>query len=259
MYRVKEALKKYLIALSVASILNIDCLIRIGKGEFEGNFISVYLNSFTGGIRTMENGEHVLVLYLFDLAYLLILSIIFGTDLYKEIYGTGIYVMTRIKSRSKWMLRKVGKLLGECIISAIIYCSCVLLLQLYHTRVICDKNAILAYFITVIFVAYNIFLVALIINAVSIMGKISYGVCAGTASLVIMVIYVIKYDEISMFAGNLKYMYLAPVNMINLFYETDLKFVLLVFAYYTLIVGLIVFGLLKYIKRMDIKLLESDL
>ena len=91
------------------------------------------------------------------------------------------------------------------------------------------------------------------------MGKISYGVCAGTASLVIMVIYVIKYDEISMFAGNLKYMYLAPVNMINLFYETDLKFVLLVFAYYTLIVGLIVFGLLKYIKRMDIKLLESDL
>jgi hypothetical protein len=255
----KEGWKKCLLALPVATILNSNCLRRMELGDFQGSFTEVYLNSITGAIRTTDTNERILVMYFFNIAYLMILSIVFGMDLHKEVYGTGIYVMTRIKSRSKWFLGRIGILLRNCIISAILYCSCDLLLHWYHTGAFLDKKLALAYFITVVFVAYNVFLLALIINAVSIIKRSSVGVFAGTATIVLMLMFVLFYENIPLFSKTWKFIYLAPVGMTNLFYETDVKIVAGVFVYYFAIIGLLVVGLVKYVKHMDIKLLESDL
>lgn len=256
--KIVNNLKKCFITIPLALLVNVQCLRKLEKGDLEDSFSNMYIQSFTSVLKVAAANNRILVLSFLGLAFLFILAMIFGMDLYKEVYSTGIYVLTRTRKKKKWFLQLILKLGLKCTFSAMIYAGCVAILYWYQTDCFFDKNGIRAYYIAVLFVAYNIFFIALIINFVSIVKNSSYGVFSGAFALVVMLLYVLYYTWIPGIGAHVKAMYLVPISITNLYFETNLSTIMGVLFYLVGILMPFVGYMLYYFEKMDVNLTESD-
>ena len=108
--------KKCLWAIPLALLVNIGYFAPGQDAVWEGELNDLFLRALCD-IQTYEGRDHaILVLSFMSMAFLLIFSILCGMDIYKEMYSTGIYVMTRVKSKYKWIGSLIAALAGKAFV-----------------------------------------------------------------------------------------------------------------------------------------------
>lgn len=251
--------KKCLWAIPLGLLLNIDCLSPEPAGSLEGDLNFFFLNSFLD-VRTYEGaGRTVLLISFMSMSAILIFSLLCGMDIYKEMYSSGIYVITRVKSKKKWIMSLVMELATKSFLFGLLYAIVTWLLELYYTGMKMDGRFVYAFILAVIFMCISVFLIALIINYISICKNTRIGTFSGVSILLVMIVYVLFYDKIPVLRDKDYLRYLDPIYICNLFYENSLIKTGFIFLYYFLVLLLIVFYFVKLVEKLDIKLLNEDI
>lgn len=251
--------KKCLWAIPLAILLNIDCLRPEVDGELDGDLNFFFLNSFFDVRNYDSAGETVLLLSFMSMSAILIFAMICGMDIYKEMYSSGIYVITRVKSKKKWTLSLVTRLAKKTLLFSILYAIITWILEQYYTGMEMDEKSIFAFLLAVSFLFLTVFIIALSINYISIRNNTRIGVFSGASIMLVMILYVLFYDKIPVL-GDVYYLrYLDPVYICNLFYEKSVGKTILISFYYLLIIVCASFCFINKVDKLDIKLLNEDI
>lgn len=246
-------------AVPLAILLNIDCLRMETEGRLDGDLNYFFLNSFFD-VQTYDGAGHsVLVLSFMSMSFILIFSILCGMDIYKEMFSSGIYVITRVKSRKKWVLSLIGGLGKKSLLFSFLYAVTTLVLQKHYTQMGEDKHTVSAFALAVAFLFFTTFFIALAINYLSILANARVGTFGGVAILLLLIFYIIFYDRIPVLGNIFEFRYLDPVYMCNLFYEHSLFIKIVVPCYHTIILLLFSFYFACKVEKIDIKILNEDI
>lgn len=251
--------KKCLWAVLLAILVNIDCLRPEADGMLEGDLNYFFLNSFFD-VQTYESGgAAVLVLSFMSMSFILIFSILCGMDIYKEMYGSGIYVIIRVKNRKRWIYSLLRSLAGKTLVFSLLYAVTTWELQKYYTGMQGDKSSVFAFVLAVAFLFFTSFFIALVINYLSIRVNTRTGVFWGMVIFLLMIMYSLFYRHLPVIGTIYNLRYLVPVYMCNLFYEKGIMKLLLVFGYYIAVLLLGSFYFTAKVETLDIKLLNEDI
>lgn len=251
--------KKCLWAVLLAILVNIDCLRPEEDGMLEGDLNYFFLNSFFD-LRTYESGGHAILLLSFmSLSFILIFSILCGMDIYKELFGSGIYVIIRVKNKKRWIYSLIWSLAGKTLVFSLLYAMTTWLLQKNYTGMKGDKSSVFAFVLAVAFLFFTSFFIAFTINYLSICVNTRVGVFGGVAILLLMVMYTLFYEKLPVIGTVYNLRYLVPVYVCNLFYEDSMMKFVCVFGYYItiLLLGFCYFA--TKVETLDIKLLNEDI
>lgn len=251
--------RKCLWAIPLAVLLNIDCLRPEADGGLDGDLNFFFLNSFFDVRNYDSAGQTVLLLSFMSMSAILIFAMLCGMDIYKEMYSSGIYVITRVKSKKRWILSLVVGLAKKTLLFSVLYAVITWILEQYYTGMEMDEKSIFAFVLAVAFLFLTVFLIALGMNYLSIRVNSRIGVFAGVSMLLVMILYVLFYDEIPVL-GDIYYLrYLDPVFICNLFYESGFIKIILICAYYLLLIISVSLYFIHTVEQLDIKLLNEDI
>lgn len=251
--------KKCLWAVLLAILVNIDCLRPEGDGMLEGNLNYFFLNSFFD-LRTYDSGERAILLLSFmSMSFILIFSILCGMDIYKEMFGSGVYVIIRVKNKKRWIYSLIRSLAGKSMVFSLLYALITWQMQKYYTGMKGDKSSVFAFVLAVAFLFFTSFFIALAINYLSIRVNTRAGVFGGVVIFLLMIMYILFYEKLPVIGAVYNLRYLVPVYMCNLFYEESMMKFSFVFGYYIAVLLLGSYYFASKVETLDIKLLNEDI
>lgn len=251
--------KKCLWAIPLAILLNIECLRPETEGGLEGDLNYFFLNSFFD-VRSYDGTGHtILIMSFMSLSFILIFSILCGMDIYRELYSSGVYVIIRVKSKKKWIGSLIGNLAKKAFLFSLLYAVTTWILQKHYTQMDGDQNSVFAFSLAVVFLFLMTFLIALVINYLSIRINTRAGVFGGVGLLLLMLLYILFYDQIPVLREIFDLRYLDPIYVCNLFYDKGVIKVILVICYYICTLLLSSFYFVSRVEKLDIKLLNEDI
>lgn len=250
--------KKCLWAIPLALLVNIGYFAPSQDAVWEGELNDLFLRALCD-IQTYEGRDHaILVLSFMSMAFLLIFSILCGMDIYKEMYSTGIYVMTRVKNKYKWIGSLIAALAGKAFVFSIAYAATTWIIMWWCTGVKPDKKSPLAFLLAVAFLFFTVFLITLIMNYLSIRFQTRIGVFGGTAVLLFMVMYILFYEYLPIAGLKWDLRFLDPLYMLNLYYDGGSKVAIVLCYYLVLFVSGIIY-FIKKVESLDVKIINEDI
>ena len=251
--------RKCLWAIPLAVLLNIRCLQPDTDGDLLGTLNDFFLRSFFD-VRSYEGADHTVLIFSFmSMSFILVFAVLCGMDIYREMYSSGIYVITRVKNKRNWFGSMFWGLAKKSLLFSLLYAAIDWALQMYYTRMDMDGASVFALVLAISFLFFTTFFVALLINYFSVRWSTRAGVFGGVAVLFLMVLGVVFCDDIPFFEAVPALRYLDPLYMCNLFYEDTAITIAAALGYYTALLALGVFFFIARVERLDIKLLNEDI
>ena len=253
-----RAYKKCFLAFPLVVLMNINCLKRQEPGDFSGTLNDLFLSNLFGKQGTENPGRFLLVLSFMSMAFVLIFAILCGMEIYRELFGTGIYTLIRVKNKEKWITSLVFGLMKKTLVFSVLYSITTLVAEQYKTQLPMDENTVFALFLSIMFVFMATYFIALAINYFSICYNTSIGSLGGGLLLLVLVVEALFHKKIPWFGTMENTYYLNPLSMINLFYDTNKWKVVAFLLYYMVLLVLISVGFVRQVVKKDIKLLAED-
>lgn len=246
-------------AVPLALLLNIRCLQPDTEGNLLGTLNDFFLHSFFD-VRSYEGADHtVLILSFMSMSFILVFAVLCGMDIYREMYSSGIYVVIRVKDKRKWLGSLVWGLAKKSLLFSLVYAVVDWALQKHYTRMDTDGASVFAFALAMAFLFFSIFVIALLMNYLSIRWSTRAGVFGGAAVLFLMVLGIVFCDGVPFLRDMPILLYLNPLYMCNLFYEDAPITILAALCYYTAVLGIAIFFFCAKVETLDIKLLNEDI
>lgn len=147
-----------------------------------------------------------LITFMLDMVPRICAQILYGFFIYQHFGTANAYVFTRRRDRSKWFVQEACHMF-VCIFlyEAVYYCSTLLCGQI-GKHLLFSWQAVLLLILAVVFESLYIFIIALIINLVSVLSNSMYGFAAGMGIQLMAAGELMVYEHVA-FTGICKWLF----------------------------------------------------
>ena len=171
---------------------------------------SAFSNLVFHGLYRMDPDIFVLINATISIV---LFNILYGSYLYDELHGTGIYYMIRYQSRTKWFIQKIITLLWNAFVFHMVYLGIqyIFSLNLSHERVSFHNLKMLISYTA--YLTMLCFMTTLIVNLLSVRWGRVIAFVVGYAVLVVMRWMVLAVGNATIFGTDQKIRALIPIHL----------------------------------------------
>lgn len=250
----KKNLLKILIFIPIVLFRKIDVI--FSRMRFDIPVAEFFVQNMFSGNPSRQNTN--LTLVMFGLFEIILFCLLFGEYIYKDLFGSGVYIIVRQKSRLKWFLRRCAELFIISILFSIVFVGINFIIGLWFSRYSIDYMAIKVLVLTLILVSLFSFWQVLMINLVAIGFGSTISFSINYIILTVLSLLAVSYEKIPIIRNFPLLLKLNPVSNVTINWFAEWGETLMPVLYFIALLALSIFIGNRVIKSIDISLKNNE-
>lgn len=195
---------------------------------------------------------------MFGMVEIILFSLLFGVYIYKDLFGSGIYIITRQRSRIKWFFRRCAELLMSAALFSIMFVGTTFIISVNCSKHGVDPLAVKLFLLTGVLVTLFAFWQTLMINLTAIRLGSTIGFVVNYIALTLLSLLAVSHEKIPVLNGLPLLLRLNPVANVTINWAAEWGETIMPVVYFIALSVLTMLIGMRRVENMDISLQNNE-
>ncbi|MDR1131251.1 MAG: hypothetical protein LBL15_02400 [Oscillospiraceae bacterium] len=212
-------------------------------------------NMFSGN---PDRQQTHLTIVMFGMVEIVLFSLLFGMYIYKDLFGSGVYIIIRQTNRTKWFIQRCTELFISAVLFAIITAGMTFIISASCSKYGNYYTSIKIFLLTTVLSALFAFWQTLTINLTAIRFESTIGFIANYITLTFLSLLAVSHEKIPIIKNFPLLLRLNPVSNVTINWASEWGETLAPVLYFAVLIILTIFIGVRKINRLDISLQNNE-